>query len=72
MFAFFDALLEIIRVIFQYVEIVGYLIYQLFVSIPRAVGYIVSIVAYAPEFLTSFVMMFVAISIVLNILNKGA
>lgn len=72
MFAFFDALLDIINVIFEYFEIVGFLIYQLFASIPRAVGYIVSIVAYAPEFLTSFIMMYVAISIVLNLLNKGA
>lgn len=72
MFNFFNAIADIIQIIVDFVVSAFEMVVFLFTNIPNAIGYVVSVVAYLPPFLSTFVMIFVALIVILNILNKGS
>lgn len=72
MFQFFNSFAQIVNIVIDFVVSAVEMVVFLFTNIPKAIGYVVSVVAYLPPFLSTFVMLFVAIIVVLNLLNKGS
>lgn len=72
MFAFFDSFIDIVEALYQFAQTAGAFIVFLFTGLPRALRYIISLVAYAPSFLSFFIMLIVSFVAVLNLLNKGS
>lgn len=72
MFQFFNSIASALGILYDFIESIFKLIMMLFTEIPKAVGFIVTSVAYLPPFLTTFVLLFVSIIVILNVINKGA
>lgn len=72
MFNFFSAIADLLQIVVDFVVSAFEMIVFLFTNIPQAVGYVVAVTAYLPPFLATFVMLFVALIVILNILNKGS
>lgn len=71
MFQFFKAIADTIGMLIDYVVSLIEMVIFFITSIPSAVAYIGAIVLYLPVFLRAFVLLFISIAVILQIMNKG-
>nr|WP_303038095.1 hypothetical protein [Enterocloster clostridioformis] len=71
MFNFFQSIADTIGMIIDYVISLIQMVLFFITSIPKAVAYIGAIVLYLPVFLRAFVLLFISIAVILQIMNKG-
>lgn len=72
MFAFFDAVANIFRVVVDYVVGFFSLLLNLVKMIFKAQVFLIEIVGTLPPFILGFFLVFIALAILFQILNKGA
>ncbi len=71
MFKFFDSIIQLIGFIINFVINMFKMLIMLITQIPKALGFITLSVSYLPPFLVTFVFLFIAVSVIVTILNKG-
>ena len=71
MFSFFSMIQEWIIMIVNFVISTFKLIMNFLKIIPQAIGWLVSIVTFIPPFVAVFVTVPIAVSVLLNVMNKG-
>lgn len=72
MFQFFDGISSMLGVVVDFIKSLVATFITFVVEIPKAFGFLVSAVAYLPPFLMTFVLPFIGICILLNLINKGS
>lgn len=71
MFQFFDGITLLINTVIQFVVNSVQMIMIIIAKVPIAIGFIVTSVSYLPPFLASFAMLFMAVTVIINMINKG-
>ncbi len=71
MFGFFEQIANIIGFVIDFVISAFTMLLTLITQIPAALVFIAASVVYLPEFLTTFVLLFIGTAVVLQIINKG-
>lgn len=72
MWKFFDSITALVGMVVDFVISVFNMIIFLFTQIPKAIAYVVTVSAFLPPFLSTFVLLFVGIIVILNVMNKGS
>lgn len=71
MFAFFDSVAALIDIVVNFVVNMFMLLWTTITSIGKAVAWLILCISYLPGWLTAFILVPVALSVVFQILNKG-
>lgn len=71
MFNFFEQIANIIGFVIDFVISAFTMLITLITQIPPALAFLAAAVVYLPEFLTTFVLLFIGTAVVLQIINKG-
>lgn len=71
MFAFFDAVTSLISIVGNFIGNSFLLLFSLVGSIFRAVTWLFLCISYLPGWLTGFVFVPVALSVIFQVINKG-
>lgn len=71
MLNFLEQIGSIISLVIDFVVTAVTMLIMLVTNIPTALAFLASAVVYLPEFLTSFVLLFVGTAVVLQVINKG-
>lgn len=72
MFKFFESISNLIGIIVNFVVSAFKMIMMIITQIPQAIAFVVTSVAYLPPFLVTFVLLFVATVVIINLINKGS
>lgn len=72
MFEFFDSIGASLGIVVDFIKSLVATFIMFFTQIPKALAFLVSSVAYLPPFLLMFVLPFIAICALLNLINKGS
>ena len=72
MFQFFQSIANLIGIVINFIVSTFKMIMLIITQIPQAVAFVVTSVAYLPPFLVTFVMLFVATILIINLINKGS
>lgn len=72
MFQFFEGIASTLGVAVDFIVSLFATLVTFITEIPKALAFLVSAVAYLPPFLMAFVLPFIGICILLNIINKGS
>lgn len=72
MFGFFEGVVGTLQIAVDFIVSLFEGLLTFITEIPRALAFLVSAVVYLPPFLYVFIMPFIGICIILNIINKGS
>lgn len=72
MFKFFDSVTSLVQIAVNFIVSLFQMVVFLFEQIPKALAYVGVVTALLPPFLSTFVLLFVGIIVVLQIMNKGS
>ncbi|MCI8958662.1 MAG: hypothetical protein HFG62_06040 [Lachnospiraceae bacterium] len=72
MFKFFESITGIVQIAVDFIVSMFQMVVFLFDQIPKALAYVGVVTALLPAFLKTFVLLFVGIIVVLQIMNKGS
>lgn len=72
MFQFFEGISSTLGIAVDFIKSLISTFITFIVEIPKALAFLVSAVAYLPPFLMAFVLPFIGICILLNLINKGS
>ncbi|MCI8661543.1 MAG: hypothetical protein HFG54_15090 [Lachnospiraceae bacterium] len=72
MFKFFESISNLIGIIVNFVVSAFKMTMMIITQIPQAIAFVVTSVAYLPPFLVTFVLLFVATVVIINLINKGS
>lgn len=72
MFKFFESITGIVQIVVDFIVSMFQMVVFLFEQIPKALAYVGVVTALLPAFLKTFVLLFVGIIVVLQIMNKGS
>ncbi len=72
MFKFFESITGIVQIAVDFIVSMFQMVVFLFEQIPKALAYVGVVTALLPAFLKTFVLLFVGIIVVLQIMNKGS
>jgi hypothetical protein len=72
MFKFFESITGIVQIAVGFIVSMFQMVVFLFEQIPKALAYVGVVTALLPAFLKTFVLLFVGIIVVLQIMNKGS
>lgn len=72
MFQFFEGIASTLEVAVDFIKNLVATFITFVTQIPKALGFLISAVAYLPPFLTMFVLPLIGICVLLNLINKGA
>lgn len=72
MFKFFESITGIVQILVDFVVSMFQMVVFFFGQIPKALAYVGVVTALLPAFLKMFVLLFVGIVVVLQIINKGS
>ncbi len=72
MFKFFESITGIVQIAVDFIVSMFQMVVFLFDQIPKALAYVGVVTALLPAFLKTFVLLFVGIIVVLQIMNRGS
>lgn len=72
MFKFFESITGIVQIAVDFIVSMFQMVVFLFEQIPKALAYVGVVTVLLPAFLKIFVLLFVGIIVVLQIMNKGS
>ena len=72
MFKFFESIVGLVQIVVDFVVSAIEMIVFFFTQIPKAIAYVGVVTALLPPFLSSFVLLFVGIIVILQLMNKGS
>lgn len=72
MFGFFNGIVATFSIVVDFIVSAFEMIVYIVTQIPKALAFLVTVTAYLPPFLLTFVMLFVSVCVVLNLINKGS
>lgn len=72
MFKFFESITGIVQIAVDFIVSMFQMVVFLFEQIPKALAYVGVVTVLLPAFLKTFVLLFVGIIVVLQIMNKGS
>lgn len=72
MFKFFESIANLVGIIVNFVVSAFEMVIFIVTQIPRCLTYLVGIIAYLPPFLGTFVMLFISVIVIINLINKGS
>ncbi len=72
MFKFFESITGIVQIAVDFIVSMFQMVVFLFEQIPKALAYVGVVTALLPAFLKTFVLLFVGIIVVLQIMNRGS
>ncbi len=72
MFKFFESITGIVQIAVDFIVSMFQMVVFLFEQIPKALAYVGVVTALLPAFLKTFILLFVGIIVVLQIMNKGS
>ena len=71
MFKFFDSIVEVIALVIKFVINAFKMLILLITQIPKALAYLTAVFGYLPAFLSTFIVIFIAIAVIVTLINKG-
>ncbi len=71
MFKFFDSIVEVIALVINFVINAFKMLILLITQIPKALAYLTAVFGYLPAFLSTFIVIFIAIAVIVTLINKG-
>lgn len=72
MFVWFGSLTNLIKVVINFVINAVRMIMVILTQIPLAMSFVGASVSYLPAFLLTFVMLYLAVIVIFNLINKGS
>lgn len=72
MFKFFESITGIVQIAVDFIVSMFQMVVFFFEQIPKALAYVGVVTVFLPAFLKTFVLLFVGIIVVLQIMNRGS
>lgn len=72
MFGFFNGIVSTFSIVVDFIVSAFEMIVFIVTQIPKALAFLISATSYLPPFLLSFVLLFISVCVILNLINKGA